>query len=98
MLKREAYPYNACNVLACLQDLSYKERHWHEECFMCSVCQHSLANRPFAPAPADATADKVNKIYCSECFDESFSPHCDRCTSVFKAGLHPLLLFYFLGE
>ena len=27
------------------QDLSYKEKHWHESCFVCSKCRASLVDK-----------------------------------------------------
>ena len=29
------------------QDLSYKEKHWHETCFRCSKCGSSLVDKQF---------------------------------------------------
>ncbi|CAI2736427.1 unnamed protein product [Schistosoma spindalis] len=60
------------------KDLSFKDKHWHERCFFCSVCQASLADKPFAT--------KDNDLYCPECYDEKFSPRCDGCKKIFKAG------------
>ncbi|TNN19168.1 Four and a half LIM domains protein [Schistosoma japonicum] len=60
------------------KDLSFKDKHWHERCFFCSVCQGSLADKPFAT--------KDNDLYCPECYDEKFSPRCDGCKKIFKAG------------
>uniref|UniRef100_A0A183JW10 LIM zinc-binding domain-containing protein n=1 Tax=Schistosoma curassoni TaxID=6186 RepID=A0A183JW10_9TREM len=61
------------------QDLSFKERHWHEKCFKCSACTTSLADRPFAT--------KEEQLYCSDCYDERFAARCDGCQGVFKAGM-----------
>jgi hypothetical protein len=60
------------------KDLSFKDRHWHEKCFTCSSCKSSLVDHPFA------TRDEA--LYCSNCFDEKFSPRCDACFKVFKSG------------
>ncbi|KAH9591273.1 Four and a half LIM domains protein 2, variant 2 [Schistosoma haematobium] len=60
------------------KDLSFKDKHWHERCFFCSVCQASLADKPFAT--------KDNDLYCPECYDEKFSPRCDGCKKIFRAG------------
>ena len=30
------------------KDMSYKDLHWHEECFKCRKCKDSLVEKPFA--------------------------------------------------
>ncbi|XP_046578865.1 prickle planar cell polarity protein 3-A-like isoform X2 [Haliotis rubra] len=60
-------------------DLSYKDYHWHEECFKCVSCQKSLVDQPFAP--------KNNAIYCADCHDENFAARCDGCQQPFKGGM-----------
>jgi len=62
-----------------LQDLSYKELHWHEKCFQCSDCQASLVDRPFAT--------QNNRLYCADCHDNNFAPRCDQCGHIFRAGI-----------
>ena len=29
------------------KDLSYKEKHWHEACFLCNKCRTSLVDKQF---------------------------------------------------
>lgn len=64
------------------QDLSYKDRHWHEFCFKCCECQKSLVDQPFAP--------KNDNIYCSDCHDKNFAARCDGCGEPFRGGKYLL--------
>ncbi|XP_076372545.1 four and a half LIM domains protein 2-like isoform X4 [Tachypleus tridentatus] len=63
---------------ACDEDMSYKDKHWHEACFLCNKCQASLVDKPFG--------SKAEKVYCSSCYDASFASRCDGCGNVFRAG------------
>ena len=68
------------SVVCCVaQDLSYKDRHWHERCFKCCDCQVSLVDHPFAC--------KNEKLYCADCHDNNFAARCDGCGGLFRAGL-----------
>ncbi|KAL3307753.1 Four and a half LIM domains protein 2, partial [Cichlidogyrus casuarinus] len=71
---------DACKAkISCdAKDLSFKDKHWHEKCFFCCMCQNSLVEKPFSM--------KEEQIYCTDCHDEKFSPRCDGCNKVFKAG------------
>lgn len=60
------------------QDLSYKEKHWHESCFLCNKCKVSLVDKPFG--------SKAEKVYCANCYDAAFASRCDGCNEVFRAG------------
>ena len=60
------------------QDLSYKEKHWHESCFVCSKCRTSLVDKQFG--------SKADRIYCGPCYDAQFASRCDGCGDVFRAG------------
>ncbi|XP_035215261.1 four and a half LIM domains protein 2-like [Stegodyphus dumicola] len=60
------------------KDLSYKEKHWHETCFLCNKCRVSLVDKPFG--------SKAEKVYCASCYDAAFASRCDGCNEVFKAG------------
>ncbi|KAF7261885.1 hypothetical protein EG68_01184 [Paragonimus skrjabini miyazakii] len=60
------------------KDLSFKDKHWHEKCFFCSVCKAPLADKPFTTKDSD--------LFCPDCYDEKFSPRCDGCKKIFKAG------------
>ena len=61
-----------------VQDLSYKDKHWHEACFKCCDCQASLVDQPFA--------SKDEKLYCADCHDNNFAARCDGCGNIFRAG------------
>jgi len=61
------------------KDLSYKEKHWHESCFLCSKCRNSLVDKQFG--------SKADRIYCGQCYDAQFAARCDGCRDVFKAGM-----------
>lgn len=60
------------------QDLSYKDKHWHEACFLCNKCRVSLVDKQFG--------SKVDKIYCGNCYDQQFASRCDGCGQIFRAG------------
>lgn len=60
------------------RDLSYKERHWHDSCFLCAKCQQSLIDKPFG--------SKEDKVYCADCYETAFATRCDGCKNPFRAG------------
>lgn len=60
------------------KDLSYKDKHWHETCFICNKCKVSLVDKPFG--------SKTERIYCGDCYDVQFASRCDGCGEIFKAG------------
>ncbi|EDS32710.1 conserved hypothetical protein [Culex quinquefasciatus] len=59
-------------------DLSYKDKHWHEACFLCNKCRISLVDKQFG--------SKADKIYCGNCYDAQFASRCDGCGEIFRAG------------
>ncbi|CAG0885008.1 unnamed protein product [Cyprideis torosa] len=61
------------------KDLSYKEKHWHELCFLCNSCRVSLVDKQFGA--------KFDKVYCGNCYDAQFATRCDGCGDVFRAGM-----------
>ena len=61
-----------------LQDLSYKERHWHSECFLCVTCSRSLVDRPFA--------SKDDMLMCTECYSNKYSAKCNMCLNTIMPG------------
>ena len=72
---------SVCGSVQCpnpLQDLSYKEKHWHEACFVCAKCRASLVDKQFG--------SKADRIYCGPCYDAQFATRCDGCGDVFRAG------------
>ena len=82
------------------KDLSYKEKHWHEACFLCNkVYKHFLAdNHGWIGLINKITfqcrtslvdkqfGSKADRIYCGPCYDAQFATRCDGCGDVFKAG------------
>ncbi|XP_017956348.1 prickle planar cell polarity protein 3 isoform X11 [Drosophila navojoa] len=60
------------------KDLSYKDKHWHEACFLCFKCNLNLVDKQFGA--------KADKIYCGNCYDAQFASRCDGCGEVFRAG------------
>lgn len=66
------------NEFSMLQDLSYKDKHWHEACFLCTNCGQSLVDKQFG--------SKSDRIYCGRCYDEKFASRCDGCGEIFRAG------------
>ncbi|XP_030747896.1 prickle planar cell polarity protein 3-B isoform X2 [Sitophilus oryzae] len=60
------------------KDLSYKDKHWHEACFLCTTCGESLVDKQFG--------SKGDRIYCGRCYDEQFASRCDGCHEIFRAG------------
>nr|AJV21312.1 limpet [Terebratalia transversa] len=74
---------NTCNECSEIiktdsRDLSHKDKHWHERCFVCMECQTPLVDKPFIM--------KEDKIYCAECNDLKFAEKCDICSEIFKSG------------
>ncbi|KRX65517.1 Four and a half LIM domains protein 2, partial [Trichinella britovi] len=61
------------------KDLTYKEKHWHENCFLCSMCKISLVDKPFGC--------KNDRIFCANCYDQAFATRCDACGEIFRAGM-----------
>ncbi|XP_039293877.1 prickle planar cell polarity protein 3 isoform X6 [Nilaparvata lugens] len=74
-----ANPCEQCNKTIGIdsKDLSYKDKHWHEACFLCNKCQVSLVDKQFG--------SKGEKIYCGNCYDTQFASRCDGCTQIFRA-------------
>lgn len=62
-----------------LQDLSYRERHWHSGCFLCGVCSRSLVDRPFAT--------KADLLMCVECYSNEYSSKCHACVKTIMPGV-----------
>ncbi|XP_045472471.1 uncharacterized protein LOC123679123 isoform X4 [Harmonia axyridis] len=60
------------------KDLSYKDKHWHEACFLCTTCGESLVDKQFG--------SKGERIYCGRCYDNQFASRCDGCNEIFRAG------------
>ncbi|XP_055685976.1 four and a half LIM domains protein 2 isoform X8 [Lutzomyia longipalpis] len=70
----------SCNKIIGIdsKDLSYKDKHWHEACFLCNKCRISLVDKQFG--------SKADRIYCGNCYDMQFASRCDGCGEIFRAG------------
>ncbi|KAL4676058.1 hypothetical protein H8959_010203, partial [Pygathrix nigripes] len=60
------------------KDLCYKDRHWHEGCFKCTKCNHSLVEKPFAA--------KDERLLCTECYSNECSSRCFHCKRTIMPG------------
>uniref|UniRef100_A0A3Q4HFG1 Four and a half LIM domains protein 2-like n=1 Tax=Neolamprologus brichardi TaxID=32507 RepID=A0A3Q4HFG1_NEOBR len=74
---------NTCEVcqklISCTsKDLSYKDRHWHSDCFLCNKCSRSLVDRPFAT--------KNEMLMCIECYSNEYSAKCHACLKNIMPG------------
>lgn len=65
------------------KDMSYKDLHWHEDCFKCRRCKTTLVEKPFAA--------KNSLIFCAGCYDAEFATRCDACGDTFRPGKLGLL-------
>ncbi|XP_029622729.1 four and a half LIM domains protein 2 isoform X3 [Salmo trutta] len=74
---------NCCEVcslpIGCnCKDLSYKDCHWHEQCFKCAKCSRPLAEKPFAA--------KDEQLLCTECYSHEYSSKCSTCKKTIMPG------------
>lgn len=60
------------------KDLSYKDRHWHEQCFKCAKCGRSLVEKAFAA--------KDDLLLCTECYAHDYSSKCNTCKKTIMPG------------
>ncbi|KAG9339424.1 hypothetical protein JZ751_023561 [Albula glossodonta] len=60
------------------RDLSYKDRHWHEDCFHCFQCRRSLVDKPFST--------KDEQLLCTECYSNEYSSKCHECKKIIMPG------------
>lgn len=81
---RKLYRCVYANSFFSPQDLSYKDKHWHEACFLCNKCRVSLVDKQFG--------SKVEKIYCGNCYDTQFAARCDGCGDIFRAGNYAYII------
>lgn len=68
-------------LLLRFQEVTYKNRYWHDTCFRCAKCLHPLANETFV--------SKDNKILCNKCTTREDSPKCKGCFKPIVAGSVP---------
>nr|XP_046919388.1 calponin homology and LIM domain-containing protein-like [Dermatophagoides farinae] len=64
------------------KDLSFNDRHWHEKCFVCSECKFDLFDKPFG--------SRSDRIFCANCYDNTFAPRCCKCEQIFEPGQRKL--------
>uniref|UniRef100_A0A8C1ZNH2 Four and a half LIM domains protein 2-like n=1 Tax=Cyprinus carpio TaxID=7962 RepID=A0A8C1ZNH2_CYPCA len=74
---------NCCEVcslpIGCnSKDLSYKDRHWHENCFKCGKCSRSLVDKAFSA--------KDDLMLCTECYSHEHSSKCNTCKKTVMPG------------
>ncbi|XP_026522284.1 four and a half LIM domains protein 5 [Notechis scutatus] len=60
------------------KDLAYKGCHWHETCFKCAQCHHSLVEKPFAA--------KDERLLCTTCYSNEYSSKCFHCKRTIMPG------------
>ncbi|XP_069879586.1 four and a half LIM domains protein 1-like isoform X2 [Dipodomys merriami] len=61
------------------KEVHYKGRFWHDTCFRCSKCSHTLASESFMA--------KDNNILCNNCAASTEeTPKCKGCSKPFVAG------------
>ncbi|NXA45974.1 FHL1 protein, partial [Nothocercus julius] len=61
------------------QELHFKNRYWHDNCFRCVKCYTSLVNEPFM-------LRENNKVWCSNCTATEDAPRCKGCFKPIIAG------------
>ncbi|KAF3688395.1 Four and a half LIM domains protein 2 [Channa argus] len=60
------------------KDLSYRDHHWHSECFLCIKCRRSLLDQPFT------TKDEMPM--CTDCYSNEYSAKCCVCLKTIMPG------------
>ncbi|KAL7746698.1 Four and a half LIM domains protein 2 [Sorochytrium milnesiophthora] len=68
-----------CQLPIMTEELKYKDRPFHPECFTCSMCHTSLAGASFIEQPED-------KVCCVACYENAHSPTCSACGLRIKVG------------
>ncbi len=53
---------------------------WHDSCFNCTQCNTSLLQW-------SSTLEKNNHPYCLKCYNQLFSPRCDKCGGIIESGM-----------
>lgn len=79
-------PASCCST----QDLSYKERHWHSDCFHCLTCRRSIADKPFST--------KDEQLLCTECYANEYSSKCHECKKTIMPGEEQKHLCFYPSE
>ncbi|XP_032832530.1 four and a half LIM domains protein 2-like [Petromyzon marinus] len=60
------------------KELSYQEKHWHEECFCCARCATSLCARPFLW--------QGGQLLCGDCYCSEVAERCSGCNKPIAPG------------
>nr|XP_022905643.1 four and a half LIM domains protein 2-like [Onthophagus taurus] len=58
--------------------VEYKNKQFHEQCFICNECQAPIGGKKFA--------NKLDKIFCDDCYQEKFGTKCTKCNKVIIKG------------
>lgn len=58
------------------KDLTFRGKHFHEQCFNCAGCKRSLVNEAFYSRDDD--------VLCADCLDHSVGERCAACNDLFK--------------
>ncbi|XP_010179058.1 PREDICTED: four and a half LIM domains protein 1 isoform X1 [Mesitornis unicolor] len=58
--------------------LTYQEKPWHSECFICSNCKKQLGGKRFTAVE--------DEFYCVECYKECVAKKCAGCKNPITAG------------
>ena len=61
-----------------MKKVGYKARQWHKECFKCCSCKSIIGYDSFVPSGSN--------IYCSNCYENSFSAKCTGCGKPIISG------------
>ncbi|XP_044060395.1 four and a half LIM domains protein 1a isoform X1 [Siniperca chuatsi] len=60
------------------QNVEYKKKVWHEECFTCFECKQPIRTQSFLT--------KGDDIYCAPCHDKKFAKKCFHCKQPITSG------------
>jgi LIM domain-containing protein 2 len=59
------------------QDVGFKDKHWHDRCFVCKECCTELIDKPFAY--------RDDNLFCAACYEKNPSL-CAACGKAFEIG------------
>ncbi|XP_060741678.1 four and a half LIM domains protein 1a isoform X1 [Tachysurus vachellii] len=60
------------------QNVEYKHKVWHEECFICFECKQPIRSQSFLT--------KGDEFYCGACHEKKFAKNCARCKEPITSG------------
>lgn len=66
------------NAFHFLQELTFKDRYYHEHCFRCFRCDRSLSNASFT--------SHEDVLLCNDCYCNEFSSKCVSCNKIVMPG------------